>query len=102
MGTIEVEVKAIYNYTQNPASEANVTINGMQCTEIQPGTYACELASWSPIQGLYIQLEPPNFTHVIKEILLIHTLNITLYILLGTLGFMILVILIKRSHSKSI
>lgn len=95
IGTIKVKVKAIYNYTQDPLSGANVTVNGMQCMEIEPGTYTCEITSWSPMQGLSIRVNQSNFAPTTKDISLIHAPNLTLYFIICVAGIVTIILLIK-------
>ncbi len=83
LGVTSVKVYASYNYTKNPVVNADVTVNGEACREIESGVYMVELTDWSPAQSFLVEVETPNFEQATKTVLNLHASNTVLYVVIG-------------------
>jgi len=83
LGVTSVKVYAAYNYTENPVVNADVSVNGKPCNEIESGIYTCELTDWAPIQSFLVEVEYPNFEQATKTVSNIHVSNTILYAVIG-------------------
>jgi hypothetical protein len=83
LGVTSVKVYPTYSYTKSPVVNADVRVNGEVCSETEPGVYTYELTNWSPVQGLDVEVESPNFEQVTKNVLNVHFSNSVLYLVLG-------------------
>ncbi len=79
LGVTNVRVDVTYNYTKNPVVNAEVSINGKPCSEIEQGTYACEIDGWSPIQSFLVEAKSANFEQNTKTVSSVHVSNTILY-----------------------
>jgi len=103
LGVTSIRVHVTYNYTKNPVVNANVSVNGKACTEIEQGIYACKINDWGPIQSFLVEAESPNFEQATKTVSNIHVSNTILYVAIGlaillTAAFFVL--RKKRSQQK--
>jgi len=83
LGVTSIKVYAAYNYTENPVVNADVSVNGKPCNEIESGIYTCEINDWGPIQSVLVEVESPNFEQATKTVSNIHILNTILYAVIG-------------------
>lgn len=103
LGVTGIKVYATYDYTKNPIINADVTVNGKPCSEIEPGIYTCELAGWSPFQSFSVEVESPNFEQATKTVLNVHVSNTLLYVAIGlaiVLPIAFVVLRRKRNRKK--
>jgi len=103
LGVTSIRVHVAYNYTKNPVVNANVSVNGEACTEIESGVYACEINDWSPLQSFLVEVDYPDFEQATKTISNIQVSNTILYVVIGlaillTAAFFVL--RKKRSRQK--
>ncbi len=82
LGVTTIRVYVAYNYTQNPVVNANVSVNGKVCNEIEQGTYGCEINDWGPSQRFIVEADYPDFEQATKTVSNRHTLNTMLYVLI--------------------
>jgi LPXTG-motif cell wall-anchored protein len=83
LGVTSVKVYAAYNYTENSVVNADVSVNGKPCNEIESGIYTCEINDWAPIQSFLIEVKSSNFEQATKTISNIHVSNSILYSVIG-------------------
>ncbi|UCC57899.1 MAG: hypothetical protein JSW14_05925 [Candidatus Bathyarchaeum sp.] len=83
LGVRNIKVYASYDYTEIPVVNANVSLNGETCREIEPGIYTCELADWAPLQFFSVEVESPNFEKAKITVPNLHVANTLLYIAIG-------------------
>jgi len=103
LGVTNVKVYVAYNYTKNPVVDADVSVNGKPCTEIESGVYACEINGWSPFQSFLVEVEYPDFEQATKTVSNIHVSNTILYVVIGSpivLTAAFFVLKKKRSQKK--
>mgnify|MGYP001086580881 CR=1 FL=1 len=103
LGVTSIRVHVTYNYTKNPVVNANVSVNGKACNEIEQGIYACKINDWGPIQSFLVEAGSPNFEQATKTVSNIHVSNTILYVVIGlaillTAAFFVL--RKKRSQQK--
>jgi hypothetical protein len=84
LGVTSVKVYASNNYTENPVVNADVSVNGNPCNEIESGIYTCEINDWTPIQSFLVEVESPNFEQATKTVSNIHVSNAILYAVIGS------------------
>jgi hypothetical protein len=84
LGVTNVNVHVAYDYTNLAVVDADVSLNGKQCNEIEPGVYACEISDWSPIQSLLVRANISEFEQTTKTVLNIHVSNALLYTGIGS------------------
>jgi hypothetical protein len=84
LGVTSVKVYASYNYTENPVVNADVSVNGNPCNEIESGIYTYEINDWTPIQSFLVEVESPNFEQATKTVSNIHVSNAILYAVIGS------------------
>ncbi len=103
LGVTNVKVYVAYNYTENPVVDANVSVNGKPCKEIESGVYACEINGWGPFQSFLVEVEYPDFEQATKTVSNIHVSNTILYVVIGSaivLTAAFFVLKKKRSQKK--
>jgi hypothetical protein len=83
LGVTSLKVYATYNYSKNPVVNADVTVNGETCREIESGVYLSELTDWSPLQSFLVEVESPNFEQATKTALNLHVTNTVMYLVIG-------------------
>jgi hypothetical protein len=101
LGVTNVKVHVAYNYADAPFVDADVSVNGKQCNEIEHGVYSCEIIDWSPVQSFLVEFDYPDFEQATKTVLNIHVSNTLLYVVIGlaivpTAAFFVL----RRKRSK--
>jgi hypothetical protein len=103
LGVTNVKVYVAYNYTKNPVVDADVSVNGKPCKEIESGVYACEINGWGPFQSFLVEVEYPDFEQATKTVSNIHVSNTILYVVIGSaivLTAAFFVLKKKRSQKK--
>ncbi len=103
LGVTNVKVYVAYNYTENPVVDADVSVNGKLCKEIESGVYACEINGWGPFQSFLVEVEYPDFEQATKTVSNIHVSNTILYVVIGSaivLTAAFFVLKKKRSQKK--
>ena len=83
LGVTGVKVSVAYNYADAPVVDADVSVNGKQCNEIDHGVYACEISDWSPVQSFLVEVDYPDFEQATKTVSNIHVSNTLLYVVIG-------------------
>ena len=78
-----LKVYLTYYYTDNPVVNADVSVNGEICSEIEPGIYVDELISWSPFQSFVVKVESSDFEQAKTTVLNIQVSNTVLYVAIG-------------------
>jgi hypothetical protein len=104
LGVTTIRVYVNYNYTQNPVVNADVSVNGKACNEIEKGVYGRKINDWSPIQSFLVNLDYPDFEQATKTVSNLHILNTMLY---GVIGLAILLtatffVLRKSGNNKTL
>ncbi len=103
LGVTNIKVYATYDYTENPVVNADVSVNGETCNEIELGIYTCELTDWAPLQFFSVEAESPNFEQATKTVLNVHVANTVLYVVI-VLAIVLPVIFVllrkKRNRQK--
>jgi LPXTG-motif cell wall-anchored protein len=103
LGVTNVKMHVAYDYTNLAVLDADVSVNGKHCTEIESGVYACKISDWSPIQSLLVRANIPEFEQATKTVLNIHVSNALLYTGIGLpilLAAAFLVLRKKRRKQK--
>jgi hypothetical protein len=98
-----VRVYVTYDYTENPVINADVSVNGEKCSEIEPGIYTGELTYWGPFQSFVVEVKSSNFEQVIENVLSIHVVNTLMYLAIGlaiVLPVLFLVLRKKRNRQR--
>lgn len=83
LGVTTIRVHVTYNYTQNPVVNADVSVNGKACNQIEQGIYGCEINDWSPFQSFLVEVDYPDFEQATKTASNIHVSNTILYVVIG-------------------
>jgi len=83
LGVTTIRVYVHYNYTKNPVVNADVSVNGKACNQIEQGIYGCEINDWSPFQNFLVEVDYPDFEQATKTASNIHVLNTILYVVIG-------------------
>ncbi len=84
LGATTIKVHVAYNYTKNPVVNADVSVNGKACNQIEQGIYVCEIADWSPFQSFLVEVDYPEFEQATKTVSNIHVSNTILYVVIGS------------------
>jgi LPXTG-motif cell wall-anchored protein len=104
LGVTKVKVHVAYDYADAPVVDADVSVNGKQCNEIEHGVYSCEISDdWSPVQSFLVEVDIPDFEQATKTVLNIHVSNTLLYVVIGlaiVLTATFFVLRKKRSKQK--
>jgi hypothetical protein len=103
LGVAKVKVHVAYDYAGAPVVDADVSVNGKQCNEIEHGVYSCEISDWSPVQSFLVEVDIPDFEQATKTVLNIHVSNTLLYVAIGlaiALTATFFVLRKKRSKQK--
>jgi LPXTG-motif cell wall-anchored protein len=103
LGVTKVKVHVAYDYADAPVVDADVSVNGKQCNEIEHGVYSCEISDWSPVQSFLVEVDIPDFEQATKTVLNIHVSNTLLYVAIGlaiALTATFFVLRKKRSKQK--
>jgi hypothetical protein len=66
LGVTSINIYPVYNYTRNPVVNAEVIVNGKVCSQLEEGTYRCEITDWSPFQSFRVEVNYPGFERVNK------------------------------------
>jgi len=82
-GEVKVRVRATYNYTGAPVTGATVTMGETKCVEVEPGTYAAKVSTWSPVLALSLRIEVTGFTPLSTSRSMIHAANLALNLVIG-------------------
>ena len=83
LGVTTIRVHVAYSYTGNPVVNADVSVNGKACNQIEQGIYGCEIADWSPFQSFLVEADYPDFEQATKTVSNIHLSNTILYAVIG-------------------
>jgi len=83
LGVTTIRVHVAYSYTENPVVNAEVSVNGKACSQIEQGIYACEIADWSPFQSFLVEADYPDFEQATKTVSNLHVSNTILYVVIG-------------------
>jgi hypothetical protein len=83
LGVTAIRVYVDLNYTQNPVDNADVSVNGKTCNQIEQGIYECEISDWGPFQSFLVEVDYPDFEQTIKTVSNIHLFNTILYVVIG-------------------
>jgi len=83
LGVTNIRVQVAYNYTKNSVVNAEVSVNGKACNQIEEGIYWCEISDWSPSQSYLVEVDYPDFEQVTKTKSEIHVSNTILYLVIG-------------------
>jgi len=83
LGVTGVKVSVSFNYADAPVGDADVSVNGKQCNEINSGVYACEINDWGPVQSFLVEVDYPDFEQATKTVLNFHVSNSLLYGVIG-------------------
>ncbi len=96
-GVTKVILKLSHGYNGSSVLGVATVVNGEICKMTQQGVYTIELASWSPIQQIMVQINVAGFD--ICSASAIHIMNIILYVLF-TITFIIIVILFLKLRNR--
>ena len=83
LGVTNIRVQVAYNYTKNSVVNAEVSVNGKACNQIEEGIYWCEISDWSPSQSYLVEVDYPDFEQAIKTKSEMHVSNTILYLVIG-------------------
>jgi hypothetical protein len=103
LGVTSIRVYVAYNYSKIPVVNADVSVNGNLCNELEAGVYACEIGDWNPIQTFSVEAGYPDFEQATKTVSNIHVSNTLLYAVIGSaivLTATLFVVKKKRSKNK--
>ncbi len=101
LGLTNVKIYVVYDYTNKTVVGADVSMNGKQCNEIEPGVYACEISDWSPVQSYLITAVIPDFEQAKRTVLNIHVLNTLIYTLIAlAIVLPIGIFILRKKRSK--
>ncbi len=100
LGITSARVQVTYNYTGNPVVNANISVNGKACNEIEQGIYWCEISDWSPFQSYLVEMDYPDFKKETKTSSKIHVSNTILYMSIALTTLLIITFFVLRKKRR--
>lgn len=101
LGVTNVKVYVNYDYTENPVVNANVSVNGEICREIEPGIYAGELTGWTPFQSFVAIVNSSNFELAKTSVLNVQVSNTLLYVAIGlAIALPLTFVILKKKRKR--
>ncbi len=100
LGVTNVEVYVTYDYTENSVVNADVSVNGETCSEIEPGIYTIKFTDWNPLQNFVVEAKSSNFEQAKTSVLNVQVTNTILYMAIGLAIALPLAFVVLRRKRK--
>jgi hypothetical protein len=100
LGVTTIKVHVAYSYTKNPVVNADVSVNGKACNQIEQGIYGCEINDWGPFQSFLFEVDYPDFEQATKTVSNTHVSNTILYVAIGSAILLTAAFFVLRKKRK--